>query len=200
MHYWKPTFIMGALGAIDTPRTEYPTESSIEMEADFGSRMESFASPGGDDILQAVTSKRRNRRSEITPARQIFGSLSNRGGAGKNEFTPLLKSVQRSNLTRKVNNNGVPPTPAFLKGGKLNITDSPALPQAGSSDVGDSTYQTRGDETTIGPAGIPSSSVNSTPLAPIPRGKGGVLEHDGQMTLREQEKVWVLGYTLWFWS
>jgi hypothetical protein len=119
----------------------------------------------------------------MTPAREIFGSLASRGG-GRGEFTPLLKSVQRSNLSKRA---GVH-TPSFMKDGKLDLGNSPALPHAGSSDVGDSTYQSRGDETTIGPIG-PASSIDSTPIAPIPRGKGGILEHDGQMTLREQEKV-----------
>lgn len=170
---------------LDSPRTEYPTESSIDPIDDLtlGSRMDSFRSPGGDDLLNAT--KGRRQRSDMTPARQIFGSIQNRG-AGKNEFTPLLKSVQKSNLRARIdNNNGVPPTPAFLKNGKL-MMDSPALPHGGSSYGEDTTYQSR-DDTVLGP--IPDSSINSTPMAPLPRGKNGVLEHDGQMTLREQEKV-----------
>lgn len=181
---------MVAPGIIDTPRAEYPTESSIDIEAELGSRMDTFMSPGGDFIrpgTAVAASRSRARQPHITPAREIFGSIANRGAGGKGEFTPLLKSVQKSNLSRRVGSRAGLSTPSFMKTGKL---DSPALPHAGgSSDVGDSTYQTRGDETTtIGPIG-PGSSVGSTPVAPIPRGKGGVLEHDGQMTLREQEQV-----------
>lgn len=118
-----------------------------------------------------------------TPARQILGSR----GAGKNEFTPLLQSVQRSNLRARIDgNNGKPPTPAFLKKGAF-LMDSPQLPRATSSDLNDdTTYQSR-DETVLGP--LPDSSINLTPMTSLPRGRGGVLEHDGQMTLREQEKV-----------
>jgi hypothetical protein len=159
--------------------------------------METFTSPGtGHDVLRPFTTtanrRRSSRRSEMTPARQIFGSLANRGGGvGKGEFTPLLKSVQRSSLGRKVAGMASSSTPAFMKSGGLGFGGSPALPQAGSSDVGDSTYRSRGDdeETPVGPMAGPASSVGSTPVAPIPRGKGGVLEYDGQMTLREQEKV-----------
>lgn len=169
---------------LDTPRAEYPTESSIDPidNLNLGSRMDSFQSPGGDDLLKA-TKGRRRRTETTTPARQIFGGR----GAGKPEFTPLLKSVQRSNLRAKIGSKtGVPPTPEFLKNGRL-VMDSPQLPHAESSDVNDdTTYQSR-EETVLGP--IPDSSINSTPMAPLPRGKGGMLEHDGQMTLREQEKV-----------
>lgn len=158
-------------------------ESSIDLLDDLtlGSRMDSFQSPGGDDILKA-TKGRRGRTGMTTPARQILGSR----GAGKNEFTPLLQSVQRSNLRAKIiGSNGRPPTPPFLKKGAF-LMDSPQLPHAASSDINDdTTYQSR-EETVLGP---PDLSINSTPMAPLPRGRGGVLEHDGQMTLREQEKV-----------
>lgn len=159
-------------------------ESSIDLLDDLslGSRMDSFQSPGGDDILKA-TKSRRGRAGTTTPARQILGSR----GAGKNEFTPLLQSVQRSNLrARIIGNNGRPPTPPFLKKGAF-LPDSPQLPHAASSDINDdTTYQSR-EETVLGP--LPDLSINSTPMVPLPRGRGGVLEHDGQMTLREQEKV-----------
>lgn len=161
----------------------FRAESSIDLLDDLtlGSRMDSFQSPGGDDILKA-TKGRRGRTGTTTPARQILGSR----GAGKNEFTPLLQSVQRSNLRARINgNNGMPPTPAFLKKGAF-IMDSPQLPHAASSDINDdTTYQSR-EETVLG--ALPDS-INSTPIVPLPRGRGGVLEHDGQMTLREQEKV-----------
>lgn len=160
----------------------FRAESSIDLLDDLtlGSRMDSFQSPGGDDILKA-TKGRRGRTETTTPARQIFG-----GRGGKNEFTPLLQSVQKSNLRARINgNNGMPPTPAFLKRGAF-VMDSPQLPHAASSDVNDdTTYQSR-EETVLGP--LPDS-INSTPMVPLPRGRGGVLEHDGQMTLREQEKV-----------
>ena len=40
-----------------------------------------------------------------------------------------------------------------------------------------------------GPVRLPESSVNSTPIQPIARGGGGPLGAEGQLTLREQEKV-----------
>jgi hypothetical protein len=171
---------------LDSPRTEYSAESSINPieNLSLGSRMDSFQSPG-DDVLLKATKARRQRTETTTPARQIFGNRA----AGRNEFTPLLKSVQRSNLRARIgNNNGALSTPEFLKDGRL-VMDSPQLPHASSSDVNeDTTYQSQSrDDTVLGP--IPGSSVNSTPMAPLPRGKGGMLEHDGQMTLREQEKV-----------
>lgn len=176
---------MAGLG-LDSPRTEHPTESSIDPIDDLtlGSRMESFQSPGGDDLLKVTRGGRRQRTGAATPARQIFGNR----GAGRNEFTPLLKSVQKANLRARLDsNNGVPPTPAFLKNGRL-VMDSPQLPHSGSSDVNDdTTYQSSQNETVLAP--MPDSSINSTPMAPLPRGKGGMLEHDGQMTLREQEKA-----------
>lgn len=176
---------------IDSPRTELPSDGSIG-DLDLGSRMDSFQSPGGggDDLFKANKGGRRNR-ANMTPARQIFGSIANRGGPSKNEFTPLLKSVQKSNLRARVGDNkGVPPTPAFLKNGKLDIMDSPALPHGERSSYGgdESTYQSQND-TVLGP--MPDSSINSTPVVVLPRRgeNAGVLEHDGQMTLREQEKV-----------
>ena len=107
------------------------------------------------------------------------------------EFTPLLKSVAKSNLTRNIQSRGVPQTPAFLKNGYKG-PDTPVLPGAESSRIyGEETRSLGGDEGEATPVPpVASSSEQSTPLALPDRDAGGVLAADGNvMTLREQENV-----------
>jgi len=126
---------MVASGIVDTPRTEYQTESSIDIEAELGSRMDTFMSPGVNLIRPGTTapiaSRSRARQQDITPAREIFGSIANRSGS--KGF--IAKSVQKSNLNRNVGSRGGGKlsTPSLMKARKLN---RPALAHAGSSDVG----------------------------------------------------------------
>jgi hypothetical protein len=186
-------------GTIPSPGANTTTYTQDDYSSqDLGSLIESFQSPGGDrNIFAGVAGKRDHKFTAATPQRQVFGPLTNRAGAGgaRNEFTPLLKSVHRSQMKSKV--NGGIPVPEFLKPG-ARIGSSPMLPTGtpGGDARGDSTYRTEGEEDeTISPAqGLPDSSVGSTPMGP--RGGGGgaggnvaPLGGDGLMTLREQEKV-----------
>ena len=64
--------------------------------------------------------------------------------------------------------------------------NSPALPRADSSGFEGSSYGEEATPVAMG-QGMMNSSEASTPV-PHLKGKGGVLD-DGQLTLREQEKV-----------
>lgn len=188
-----------AYPGIATPGGETRVDDTYDFSnPEFGTRIESFHSPGDDNLLKAGPG-RNGRRSitAATPQRSLFSNLTNqRRATGRNEFTPLLKSVHRSALSTKVNGanvlrQGAIPMPDFLKNGHHDVHSSPQLPQ-GSSDIGDSTYRSgedQGDETTMRNQQLPDSSVSSTPMAPRASGGGGVLTADGQLTLREQEKL-----------
>lgn len=180
---------------IATPGGETRVDDTYDFSnPEFGTRIESFQSPGGDDLLKAGA---RGRRVAATPQRSAFSSLTNRRPAGRNEFTPLLKSVHRSALSSKVNGanvlqHGAIPMPDFLKNGHRDVHSSPQLPQ-GSSEAGDSTYRSgdQDEETTMRDRQLPESSVDTTPIATLrpSNGGGGVLTTDGQLTLKEQEKL-----------
>lgn len=175
--------IMAYHGALATPGGETRTDSSVDYSnPNFGSGIESFQSPGDDhNILRggAAASKRRSNNTQ-TPSRPAFGSITNQRG-NRNEFTPLLKSVHRSAMKSKLE------VPAYLRSGASGR--SPQLPMASAVDD-DTTFRSSGEEDTVsGPVKLPDSSVNSTPLAALRGGGGGPLGADGQLTLREQEKV-----------
>ena len=113
-------------------------------------------------------------------------------GPTRQEFTPLLHSVTKKNLHRSGKANGLPNTPAFLKG-NVQGGDSPALPAVEASALYGSDF---GSSVIVDDGATPvpqveSSSAQSTPLANLPkREAAGMLNEEGNlMTLREQENV-----------
>jgi hypothetical protein len=188
-------------GALPSPGANTTTYSSQDdySNPDLGSMIDSFQSPGHNGNILGGGGRGKaggkagggggGKITVATPQRQPFNSLTNRN-AGRNEFTPLLKSVHRSGMKKKIGGvfDTAVPMPDFLKpGGRL--PSSPALPEASP----DATEDYTRDEVTIGPvAALDSSEVGSTPMAPwMGGGDGGgaPLGGDGLMTLREQEKV-----------
>lgn len=177
------------LHGMDTPRGGDSTVIH-DFEHDFPSMEASFQSPGLDrNVLagmnQANNNRTRNRRGQerVTPRRPgLFGGANNKP-TGRQEFTPLLKSIQKNQMRNKMR-GGTEGTPDFFDQGKYG--NSPSLP--GNSTNGDS-YADDAD-TTIGQS-LPNSSGVSSPMElPKRRDSGGVLQQDGQMmTLREQERV-----------
>src|SRR5690606_9571934 len=96
----------------DFLNSSHADDSSGEMDLDIppelNSVMESFHSPSKHNILPKGA--RQNAFSR-TPKRSA-AQLPNRQTAfGKHEFTPLLRSVQRTNLQRNLNDRSTEPTP-----------------------------------------------------------------------------------------
>jgi hypothetical protein len=175
---------------IDTPRSEIGnfTAATNFGELDF-SQEQSFQSPsrGNNDLLRQIQNNRRGISLKTPRSRMPFGDRRNIQ-APQGEFTPLLKSVTRSNLLRTQGNHV---TPGIM--GRHNVAESPALPaeSSGLYDGGDTENSYDGNgQSTPAPQMLDSSGA-STPLAMLPRrGEGGVLA-DGaaSMTLKEQENV-----------
>lgn len=116
------------------------------------------------------------------------------GNQGKSEFTPMMKSVTKNNIARRLSSRksvGME-TPAALKRNYANGT-TPVLPRGedGSHLQSENTSSSAGNanDYTPMPHNI-SSSAQSTPLAQLPNRDNGKVVNDGNvMTLREQENV-----------
>ncbi|KAI9822425.1 MAG: hypothetical protein M1827_000144 [Pycnora praestabilis] len=190
-----------AFPMIDTPHTEAGNATHLTHAGDFDFSMEnSFQSPSKDnnDLIKQMQNSRKGINLKTPRSRAPFGDRRNLlAPPAHGEFTPLLKSVTKSNLLRQQSNgkeNGIPHTPAFLKPGYKNA-DSPALPAESSGIYGGdntgSSFEGEDGESTPVPQ-VASSSAASTPLAMLPRrdGGGGVLTDGANvMTLREQEQT-----------
>lgn len=182
---------------VDTPRTEVGNGTFFSNPDLEFSIEQSFQSPSKElnGIIQSLQNGRKS--TLITPgARRPLAESRNFGGkASHGEFTPLLKSVAKSNMMRRQNKDpGLLETPAFLKAGYQTNNPSPALPVESSAlyDGGTGTFLDGGDPDKTPVPRASSSSANSTPLASLPKSSGGgVVTTDGQnvMTLREQENV-----------
>ncbi|KAI5789979.1 microtubule associated-domain-containing protein [Pyronema domesticum] len=153
--------------------TTFPDHDS---NPDFGTMMESFQSPGVDPrIGRGGVGAGNLRRPAAKPLTPLLSKRTN----VRDEFTPLLKSVHRSNMKGAVGGGGVP-MPDFLRPG-AKLGSSPILPQG--SDDGDTT-SFQGDATTQ----LPDDVSQGTPIGKL-SGGNAQLGGDGLMTLREQEKV-----------
>ena len=179
---------------IPTPKTNDASFMSTQLER-LGemSPEKSFIPAKDGDLISQMRNAKNAGVSLKTPragARDPLRSLPN-GNQGKGEFTPLMQSVTKNNLARRVSGrkSGDPETPAFLKNGYVNGA-TPGLPELShvqsentSSSVGNA------DGATPIPRNI-SSSAQSTPLAQLPSRNGGAVVNDGNMmTLREQEGI-----------
>ncbi|KAL6720995.1 hypothetical protein ACLMJK_000095 [Lecanora helva] len=180
---------------VDTPRTEADaTYLTNGHNLENFSVENSFLSPlkGKGDLASHMRNGRGT--SFKTPRSRVpFTDRRNLPTApGRGEFTPLLQSVAKKNLERNSKLNGVPETPAFLKA-SYKGNDSPALPGVEASalygsDLGSSVLG-ENDGTPV--PQVVSSSIDSTPLAALPKKDAtGVLTDQGNvMTLREQENI-----------
>lgn len=153
----------------------------------------SFQVPGlnGDLISQMRSTKGygMNLKTPRAGTRDPLRPLPN-GNQGRTEFTPFFKSASKNNIARRLSTkkNGASGTPSYLKD-----RQTPALPRL--SDLsrldGENTSSSAGNAVDDTP--MPqhaTSSIRSTPLAPLPGRDGGGLVNDGNMmTLREQESI-----------
>ena len=193
-----PEFVLlfvQAMAFLDTPQTDAGNATYLTNGHDLDLSFEkSFLPPlkKRDNLVSQLPNMRR-LDSKTPRSRAPFADRGNPpAGPVRGEFTPLLKSVSKKNLSRNGVQNGVPQTPAFLKA-DYKGNNTPALPALTSSMVyedhtGSSVEQV--DEGTPVPQAV-SSSAHSTPLAALPKRDGDdVLADQGNaMTLREQENV-----------
>ena len=178
---------------IETPRTEAGNATFNGHNLDDFSVENTFIAPskGSDDLLQQMR-KGRGLNVKTPRTRNPLADRRNLPNVPRpEEFTPLLKSVAKKNLSRHNKPRGAPQTPAFLKDGYKG-SGTPALPGVESSRIyGEETGSLAEDEGEGTPAPqVASSSAQSTPLALPKRDADGVLTAEGNaMTLREQENV-----------
>ena len=156
----------------------------------------SFLPTQRQDLISQMRNVRQNGIDLKTPragARDALRLLPN-GNNGKSEFTPLMKSVTKNNIARRMSgrkSRGVE-TPAYLRTGHVGGA-TPALPKLDENSQlnGDHTSSSAVNDSDFTP--LPqnlSSSVQSTPLAQLPSRSGGAVVNDGNMmTLREQEGI-----------
>lgn len=182
---------------LDTPRTEVGNATFTSNPGLDFSIEPSFISPSRNH--QESTRRSRNKHSDNhfkTPS--VRPPLVDRrnvpAGPSHREFTPLLKSVVKSNMMRRQSKEqGGLRTPAVLKPGYQSAGVSPALPVDSSAMdggyTGTSFMVPDIDETPM--PQVSSSSANSTPLARLPKSDEAAVLADGKkvMTLREQENV-----------
>lgn len=147
----------------------------------------SFAVPAqGADLISQMRSAKGRGMNLKTPragagTRDPLRLLPN-GDHGRAEFTPLMKSVTKNNIARRLSSrkNGSASTPRFSvsKPGDLSAID----PEHTSSSAGNVADDT--------PMPHQASSAQSTPLARLPsRDNGGLVNDGNMMTLREQENI-----------
>lgn len=182
---------------IETPRTEMGNATFITN----GRRLEdfsvenSFVAPQKKSEDLFATARQGRGLSLRTPiARQPFSDRRNISKLPSHaEFTPLLKSVGKSNLQRQNEKlRGGPQTPAFLKDGYQAVETS-VLPHGDYSGiyVDELGSSIAGNENTPLPQ-VASSSAPSTPLAILaPRDSNAPLDSQGVLTLKDQENVCV---------
>ncbi|KAI9843312.1 MAG: hypothetical protein M1838_002699 [Thelocarpon superellum] len=180
--------------SVDTPRTEVGN-ATFMTHADLDISMEqSFRSPahGQNDLISQARQGRKGPDLRTPRSRVPLADRRNAGALPRGEFTPLLKSVAKTNLSRRNSKGRTTQTPALPRNGR-GQENSPALPPDMSGFyAGDLASSYVGNETEATPMPqIASSSAASTPLAMLPRKDGGGVIADGanMMTLREQENI-----------
>lgn len=183
---------------INTPQTTDATylTNGFDRLGDM-SPEKSFQAPAhGHDLISQMRGTRQKGIGLKTPrasGRDALRLLPN-GNNGKGEFTPLMKSVTKNNIARRMSSRkaGGVETPAHLRNGYANGA-TPALPRLDENSQlnGDHTSSSANNDSEFTP--LPqnlSSSAQSTPLAQLPSRSGGGVVNDGNMmTLREQEGI-----------
>ena len=186
---------------IETPQTTagdktYLTRTNDKSAHDLPSLSENSIafSPSGDhDIIKALQNGRRRRSGNDlkTPrAGGIRAALRPLTNGALGEFTPMMKSVTKSNALRSAmaKKFGTAETPAALKSGYKSANETPALPRS-LHDYGEDTSSSAGVEDATPVPAVISSSAQSTPLAQLPGRNNGVVGDGNVMSLREQENV-----------
>ena len=176
-----------------TPRTDAGNATSVTNgdNIDNLSMEKSFLWPSNKQ--NNLMSHMQNKRGMNARTPRTRTPLVDRPNASKiptqTEFTPLLHSATKRNLSRRSKENGGPQTPGFLKNG-YKPTDSPALETGNSCVYGDDSVSSVGaDYREALEMPVASSSAQSTPLAVLPKRDGNGLDQLGSLPLREQEEV-----------
>lgn len=184
---------------INTPQTNndatYLT-NGLDRIHDLSPEKSFFAPSQKQDLITQMRNTRNDGANLRTPragSRDPLRLLPN-GNAAKGEFTPLMKSVAKNNIARRMSSRkaGGVETPGYLKNGYVG-GGTPALPR-----MDENSHLHEGNESSSAldrsnftplPHDL-SSSAHSTPLAQLPNRNGGAVVNDGNMmTLREQEGI-----------
>jgi hypothetical protein len=182
--------------AIQTPRSEAQTLNSIDADdLTFGSQEASFVSPsklnkakqqhvtGPQQFLSRLTKPTGN-----TPLGEIKNNVRPSRMGGKNEFTPLLKSVTKAEFMKRGLLNTK--TPSKTRNGGLGKS-------ASTSNLPEMAEMESGEFSGIGEESLPAKNENaladmssaSISFQKLPARSPGSSEGAAVLTLREQEKV-----------
>lgn len=173
---------------IDTPLAS--NVSRISDALDRVSPEKSFIVPQSHDIVSQMRNTKKEGVSLRTPGaigRDPLRLIPN-GNKGRSEFTPIMQSVNKKNIARRLSSRKSSSTPSYLRDGRTparnRLSDlSHLTSEHTSSSAGNAI-----DNTPV-PQQV-SSSAQSTPLAQLPGRDAAGLVHDGNMmTLREQESI-----------
>jgi hypothetical protein len=183
--------------AIQTPRSETQTINSINPdELTFGSQEASFVSPS-----------KLAKQQHQTPAQQFLSRLTKPTGntplgeiknnarparIGKNEFTPMLKSVTKNQFMKRGLSMGQ--TPSKLRNGfgkSASTSNLPEMAEMESVDFSRISGEDDGSPTQNENELAEMSSASVSGLK-LPQRSPGSNEGAAIMTLREQEKVYPL--------
>jgi hypothetical protein len=179
--------------AIQTPRSEAQTINSINPDdVTFGSQEASFVSPSklkqqtpAPKFLSRLTKPTGN-----TPLGEIKNNALPTRMMGKNEFTPMLKSVTKNQFMKRGLSLGQ--TPSKLRNGFGKFASTSNLPEMAEMESGEFSRMSGEDD------GSPTQNENelaefssaSVSGLKLPTRSPGSNEGAAIMTLREQEKVY----------
>jgi len=174
--------------AIQTPRSEHQTIASINADdLSFGSQEPSFVSPS--KLKQLGPQKFINRLTQptgSTPLAEIKNGVRPTRLGGKSEFTPLLKSVTKSEFTK---HGLAAQTPSKLRHTLAKSASTSNLPGM-ESIVEYSGMSGEGEETpTQNENQFAEMSSASVSFQKLPGRSPGSADGAAVLTLREQEKV-----------
>jgi chromosome segregation ATPase len=180
---------------IHTPRTDASILSTHLERINEISPEKSFLVGPKDDLVAQMRKARGGGVSLATPrvgTRDPLRLIPN-GNQPKGEFTPLMQSVTKKNMARRLSGrrSGGPETPAFLKNNYVS-GGTPAFPKMDDISYiqSENTSSSAGHNDITPLPQVASSSPQSTPLAQLPSRNGGAVVNDGNMmTLREQESI-----------
>src|SRR5271163_2123706 len=120
---------------IHTPATNNASYLSTGLDrlGEMSPEKSFFAPPQNRDLVSQMKNTRQNGMNLKTPragGRDPLRLLPN-GNQGKTEFTPLMMSITKNNLARRMSGKkkGVPDTPAYLKEGYSLNGVTPGLPR-----------------------------------------------------------------------
>ena len=182
--------------AIQTPRSEAQTLNSINADdLTFGSQEASFVSPSKlNKSKQPVTGPqqfltRLTKPTGNTPLGEIKNNVRPPRMGGKNEFTPLLKSVTKGEFMKRGLLNTK--TPSKIRHGGTgksastsNLTEMVEMESGEFSGIGEESSPTQNENAL---ADMSSASVS---FQKLPARSPGSSEGAAVLTLREQEKVY----------